>query len=56
MKGSPVELAVNFNRACRAGKQKHRENIPTDTPLSVQEDGDVPTNHALMAQDRYVAQ
>ena len=45
-----------FNRASRAGKQKHRENIPTDTLLSVQEEDDVPTNHALMAQDRYVAQ
>jgi len=56
MKGSPVELAVKFNRASRAGKQKHRENILTDTPLSVQEEGNIPTNHALMAQDRYVAQ
>ena len=56
MKGSPVELAVKFNRASRAGKQKHREDIPTDTPLSVQKEDDVPTNHALIAQDRYMAQ
>ena len=37
-------------------KQRHRENVPADTPLFVQEEGDVPTIHALMAQDRYVAQ
>ena len=40
----------------RAGKQRHREHFPADTPLSVQEEGDVPTIHALMAQDRYLAQ
>ena len=45
-----------FNRASRAGKQRHREHFPADTPLSVQKEGDVPTIHALMAQDRYVAQ
>ena len=39
-----------FKRASRAGKQRHRENV------SVQEEGDVPTIHALVAQDRYVAQ
>ena len=39
-----------FNRASRAGKQRHCENV------SVQEEGDVPTIQALMAQDRYVAQ
>ena len=51
-----MELAVKFNRATRAAKQKHCENNPTDTPLSVQEEGGVPTNHALMAQDHYMAQ
>ena len=45
-----------FHRASRAGKQRHREQFPADTPLSVQEEGDVTTIQALMAQDRYVAQ
>ena len=45
-----------FNRASRAGKERHYEHFPADTPLSLREDGDVPTIHALMAQDRYVAQ
>ena len=43
-----------FNIASRAGKQRHRENVPADTPLSVQEEGDVPTIHALMAQWTYI--
>ena len=45
-----------FNRASRAGKQRHRENCPADNPLLVQEESDVPTIHSLMAQNRYVAQ
>ena len=45
-----------FNRASCAGKQRHCKHFPTDTPLSVQKEGNVPTIHALMAQDRYVAQ
>ena len=45
-----------FNRASRAGKQRHCEHSPADYSLSFQEEGDVPTIHALMAQDRYVAQ
>ena len=45
-----------INRASHARKQRHRENVPADTPLSVLEEGDVQTIHALMAQDRYVAQ
>ena len=45
-----------FNPASRAGKQRHCENVPADIPLSLQEKGDVPTIHALMAQYRYVAQ
>ena len=45
-----------FNRASRAGKQRHCEHFPANTPMSVQEEGDVPTIHALMYQDRYVAQ
>ena len=43
-----------FNRASRAGKQRHRETVPADTPLSVQEDCDVPTIHVLMAQWAYI--
>jgi len=39
-----------FNRASRAGKQRHHENVPADIPLSVQEEGNVPTIYALMAQ------
>ena len=42
-----------FNRASRAGKQRHYEKCPA---LSLREEGDVPTIHALMAQDRFVAQ
>ena len=53
-----MELAAKYevqpSKPC--WKQRHRENVPADTPLSVQEEGDVPTFHALMAQDRYVAQ
>ena len=45
-----------FNRASHAGKQRHRENVPADTTSSVQEEGDVPTIHVLMAQYRYMAQ
>ena len=45
-----------FNRASRARKQRHCEHFTADTPLSLQEDGDVPTIHAFMAQDRYVVQ
>ena len=45
-----------LNRACRAGKQRHCDNFPADTPLSLQEEGAVQIIHALMAQDRYVAQ
>ena len=53
-----MELAAKFevqlSNPC--WKQRHRENCPTDTPLSVQEEGDVPTIHALMAQDSYMAE
>ena len=45
-----------LNHASRAGKQRHFKNVPTVTPPSVQEGGDVPTIHTLMAQVRYVAQ
>ena len=53
-----MELAAKFevqpSKPC--WKKRHRENFPDDTPLSVQEEGDVQTIRALMAQDRYVAQ
>jgi transcriptional regulator with AAA-type ATPase domain len=51
-----VELAAKFevhpSKPC--WKQRYRENVPADTPLSVQEEGDVPTIHALMAQWAYI--
>ena len=39
---------LKFKQASLAGKQRHYENV------SIQEEGDVPTIHALMAQDRFV--
>ena len=53
-----MELAAKFEvqptKPC--WKKRHCENVLADTPLSLQEEGDVPTIHALMASDRYAAQ